>query len=376
MRKIISRPLLIIFMILMLFMAGCGNSAEHKTPVTNDNAQVTPTPQTSTRTTGASGKLIVHFINVGQSDSELIQLPNGRNMLIDAGTNEAGLTVVSYLKNLGIKKIDYLVGTHPHEDHIGGMDNVIQSFKIANIYMPKVTTTTESFEDVLNSVKAKGLKINIGKAGMTIFNRNGLKIGFLAPCGTSYEDLNNWSIVTRVQFGNNSFLFTGDAQEQSENEILSSGADMKADVLKVGHHGSHSSTSASFLQAVAPRYAVISVGAGNDYGHPHQVTLDKLAAAGIMVYRTDQNGTVVITSDGKNLSVKALAGSIQPRAPNAVVNSANSASNSGGYIGNINSKKFHLPSCKSLPQPQNRVYFNSRDEALSQGYSPCGNCRP
>jgi beta-lactamase superfamily II metal-dependent hydrolase len=376
MKKITNRFLLIIIMILVLCTAGCVNTAEQNALVATDNAQVMATTPSSTAATAVSGKLIVHFIDVGQGDSELLQLPNGQNMLIDAGTNEAGPTVVAYLNNLGIRKIDYLIATHPHEDHIGGMDNVIQSFDITNIYMPKVTTTTQSFEDVLNSIKTKGLKIIPGKAGMIIFNQNGLKINFLAPCSTSYEDLNNWSIVTRVQFGNNSFLFTGDAQEQSENEMLRSGASLKSDVLKVGHHGSHSSTSVPFLKSVAPQYAVISVGADNDYGHQHQVTLDKLAAAGITVYRTDQNGTVVITSDGINLSVKAMGTSIQPRAPNAAVNSATPAANTGSYIGNKNSKKFHLPSCKSLPQPQNQVYFKTRDEAINQGYSPCGNCNP
>jgi beta-lactamase superfamily II metal-dependent hydrolase len=226
-------------------------------------------------------------------------------MLIDAGISEAGPAVVSYIKSLGIKKIDYLIATHPHADHIGGMELVVKSFPIGKIYMTRGTTTTETFKDLLQTIKASGMTINTAKAGVTVIDQNGLKISFLAPCGNSYEELNNWSAVTKVQFGNTSFLLTGDAQELSENEMLKSGVNLQADVLKVGHHGSYSSTSPAFLKAVDPKYAVISVRQGNDYGHPHQVTLDKLSAAGVTVYRTDQNGTVVITSDGKNLSVKA-----------------------------------------------------------------------
>jgi competence protein ComEC len=370
---------LIILLALIMLLTGCGDQTENKAVVNHSNnvtkSAVTVAPNKAATT--VTGKLVVSFIDVGQGDSELLQLPDGQNMLIDAGTNETGSAVVSYLNSKGIKKIDYLIATHPHEDHIGGMDNVIKGFDIGSIYMPKVTTTTKSFEDVLNAIKLKSLKIIPGKAGLTIFDQNGLKISFVAPCGSNYEDLNNWSIVTKVQFGNTSFLLTGDAQELSESEMLKSGVNLKADVLKVGHHGSYSSTSPAFLKAVAPKYAVISVGKGNDYGHPHQVTLDKLAAAGVTVYRTDQNGTVVITSDGKDLTIKALGSSIQPRAPNAAVTSATTPpANTIGYIGNKNSKKFHLPSCSSLPAVQNRVYFKTRDEAIKAGFVPCKVCNP
>jgi len=314
-----------------------------------------------------TGKLSVHFINVGQGDSILLQLPDNQTMLIDAGPTEAGPTVVSYLQKQGIKKIDYLVDTHPHADHIGGMDAVIQAFDIGKVYMPRVTTTTESFESVLRSLQAKGLKITPAKAGLTVLNENGLKISFLAPCGSGYEDLNNWSAVLKVQFGDNSFLLTGDAQSESEQEMLASGANLKADVLKVGHHGSHSSTTPAFLKAVSPKYAIISVGAGNDYGHPHHETLAKLASAGVKVCRTDRDGTVIFVSDGKTLTVRTLGNTIVPRAPNAMAPVVPAAS--GGYIGNKNSKKFHRPDCQWAQKiaPQNRVVFRSREEALGRG---------
>lgn len=368
-----------LLLIIMLVLSGCGsNSKRTSSPLTNDVSKEPSSSSTEAPHAEKSGKLIVHFIDVGQGDSELLQLPNGQNMLIDAGTNQTGANVVSYLKNTGIKKVDYLVGTHPHEDHVGGMDNIIQNFAIGSIYMPKVTSNTKTFEDVLRAVQAKSLKITSARAGMTILDQNGLQIRLLAPCGTGYEELNNYSAVIKVQYNDISFLFTGDAEEQSENEMLSSGVNLKADVLKVGHHGSYSATSAAFLKAVAPKYAVISVGDGNDYGHPHQITLDRLAAAGVDVYRTDKNGTIVMTTDGVNINLKAMGNDIKPRAPNAGVNipAPAPAATADRYIGNMNSKVFHRPDCSSLPADRNRIYFNSRQEAIDAGYSPCKNCNP
>jgi len=279
-----------LLVILGLFISGCTDSA------INTSSPPAALPE------DAGSRLVVHFIDVGQGDSQFLQLPNGQTMLIDAGTNEKASEVVSYLNRLGVKTIDYLIATHPHEDHIGGMDEVINHFEIGNIYMPQVTHNTKSFESVLKAIKAKGKKITAGKAGLTILDQEGLKISFLAPCGQKYEDLNNWSIVTRVEFGNTSFLFTGDAEELSESEILESGQAVSADVLKVGHHGSRSSTSTSFLKAVAPKYAVISAGKDNSYGHPHEETLKKLKQKNITVYRTDINGTIILFSDGRQIS--------------------------------------------------------------------------
>lgn len=244
--------------------------------------------------------LTVHFLNVGQGDSEFIVLPDGKSMLIDAGKADYADTVVNYIKNLGYSKIDYLIATHPHADHIGGMTKVIQSFDIGSLYMPNATTTTQTYIDLLTAIKNAGLTVTAAKAGVSILNSGSFSASIIAPSSDSYDNLNNYSAVVKITYNGNSFLFMGDAEELSENEIT---ADVNADVLKVGHHGSASSTNQIFLIKVSPEYAVISVGNGNDYGHPAQITLDKLNNVGATIYKTDKDGTVVFMSDGTNITV-------------------------------------------------------------------------
>ena len=269
----------------------------------------------------------VSYIDVGQGDSILIQTPNGKNMLIDAGTNESSDKVTSYLKSLGITQLDIIAGTHPHEDHIGGIDAVINMFKVGKIYMPNVTITTQTFEDVITAIKNKGITVNTPTPGTTVDLDPDVKLEILAPNSATYDDLNNYSIVFKLTYGNKSFLFEGDAEALSENEMISKGYNLSADVLKVGHHGSNSSTSDAFLVAVSPKYAVISVGKGNTYGHPTQTTLDKLKKASVTVYRTDVNGTVVATCDGQNIifdtqqgvpSVPVIAPIVGPVVPSGI----------------------------------------------------------
>ncbi|HHY80402.1 MAG TPA: MBL fold metallo-hydrolase [Thermoanaerobacter sp.] len=252
--------------------------------------------------------LTINYIDVGQGDSIFIQTPSGKTMLIDAGTPEMGSEVENYIKSRGINKIDILIGTHPHNDHIGGIVEVIKTFKIGKFYMPKVTTTTRTFEEVLKAAKSKGLSINVAKAGVVIDLGDGIIAKMLAPNSSHYEDLNNYSAVVKITYGNTSFLFTGDAGEQSEKEMLSEGYNLKADVLKIGHHGSSSASTWAFLKAVHPKYAVISCGKYNDYGHPHKETMKKLRSLGIIVYRTDECGTVIAVSDGKTINFNVEPG--------------------------------------------------------------------
>jgi competence protein ComEC len=256
-----------------------------------------PTP-----TSSSSEAFKVTFLDVGQADCTLIQT-GGKAMLIDAGNNNDATTIINNLSSLGVQKLDVVIGTHPHEDHIGGMDTIINKFDIGQIYLPKVTATTKTFTDMIEAIKANGLTVTTPVPGTTS-NLGDAQWTILAPNSATYSETNNYSIVIRMFYGSTSFLFTGDAQVESEKEMLDKGYTLKSNILKVGHHGSSSSTSLEFLQAVFPEYAVIFVGKDNDYGHPHQETLDKLNASGIKTYRTDLNGNITFNSDGQNLSVR------------------------------------------------------------------------
>ena len=246
----------------------------------------------------AQEDLLIDFIDVGQADSILVRNQD-KVMIIDAGTNETGETVVNYLKNLGITKIDYLIGTHPHEDHIGGLDDVINNFDIGQIYMPKIETTTKTFEDVLDAIENKNLTVTAPNKGDKI--ELGQAVGeFMTEPILDKDNLNVSSLVLRLEFGNTSYLFMGDAEEENEETIHWP----KTDVLKVGHHGSSTSSSESFLEQVQPQYAVIMAGKDNSYGLPTQETIDKLNNSGSEIYRTDEDGTIQITSDGNAIEIK------------------------------------------------------------------------
>ena len=245
--------------------------------------------------------LKVHFLDVGQGDSIFIELPTNETILIDASIKDASNKIINYLREENVSKIDYVFATHPHSDHIGGMSAVIKAFDIGQIYMPKAVTTTKTYENLLLTIKDKNLKIKAAKAGNTIIDTDDLKLVVLAPNQDSYESLNNYSIVLKLTYKEKSFLFMGDAETLSEKEIT---GDVEADVLKVGHHGSRTSTSQAFLNKVNPSYAVISVGLNNDYKHPHQEVLDRLEKKNIKIYRTDQNGDIMFTTDGYNIDVK------------------------------------------------------------------------
>ena len=377
----------------MLALTACSSGAE-----ASESEKFLPEAQNDTIVTSVGGgnnaddnaesSLRVSFIDVGQGDSEFIELPNGETLLIDAGTNETGADVVNYIESLGYSSIDYVVGTHPHEDHIGGLDDVIRTFDVESVYMPKVTADTKTFEDVLDAVDEKGLTINTAKAGVTLVDGDGLSVKMLAPVLDEYDNTNDYSAVIKVVYGDTSFLFTGDAEQYAEDLIT---GDVDSDVLKVGHHGSSTSTGEAFLERVSPSYAVISCGLGNSYGHPHTETIEKLG--GIPVFRTDEMGTIVATSEGSEISFRTLGKSdtgnaAQPEAPQETDTTAFPGYDEGsvseglgisdGYILNTNSKKIHLPDCSAVDNmsDSNKAYTDDYDQAISEGYTPCKICNP
>lgn len=252
-----------------------------------------------------SGSCAVHFIDVGQGDSTLICAGN-ETILIDAGENNKGDDVLLYLSRLGIKRLDYVIGTHAHSDHIGGLDTIINGIEVENIILSdlpdKMVPTTKTYTDLLEAIVNRNVNLIVAEPKNT-YNIGGGVLTLLAPVDDDYKDLNDFSVVSRFDFGSKSILITGDAEEKAEKDILQSGAYLNADILKVGHHGSDTSSSKAFLEAVSPEIAVIHVGEGNKYGHPMADTFTKLNMLGAKAYRTDLNGSVVATIDGDKITV-------------------------------------------------------------------------
>lgn len=249
-----------------------------------------------------SGQLQINYIDVEQADCILIKAPSGKTMLIDAGEKETQKELTEEIRSQGVNTIDILVATHPHADHIGGMQYIVEQFEIGSVYMPKNEHATKTFSNLVDSIADKGLKIHTAKAGGVLDLGPDVTVDILAPVRDDYSNTNDYSVVIRLVFGETAFLFTGDAEHTAEEDILETGAVVQATVLKAGHHGSSTSTSEAFLRAVKPDYCVISVGAGNKYNHPEQETLDRLAEYGIEVYRTDLMGTITVQSDGKEVT--------------------------------------------------------------------------
>ncbi len=322
----------------------------------------------------------VLFLDVGQGDSALVQC-DGHAMLIDGGDRSNSQKIYSVLKKHGISHLDLIVASHPHADHVGGLAAAFQAADAELVLCSTADASGETFQDFSRYASQKGNGIQVPEAGMS-YPLGEARVEILGLNVT--PEGNDSSIILRVTYGQNSFLFTGDASFEAENALLRAGTDLHADVLKVGHHGSSDSTSEAFLAAVDPKYAIISVGKQNSYGHPSSATLESLRNTCLNVYRTDLHGDILITSDGSQLSVsteKTASGSkiftpgvfAEPTA--GVPNEASQYS----YIANKNSMVFHLPSCPSTSQMKesNKVFLTgTREDAIAQGYSPCGNCKP
>lgn len=334
--------------------------------------------------------LAIHYIDVGQGDAILIRC-EGSTMLIDGGTPESSSRIVAYLKKHGIKHLDFIIASHAHEDHAGGLSGALHACTIGRAYAPVTEHDGEAFGDFIKYVQKQGKTIEKLCAG-DVFALGGGTVRVLSPA-FDYADHNNTSLVLKLSYGSTSFLFTGDANYEAEQDMLAAGAELGATVLKVGHHGSEDATSYSFLRAVMPQYALISCGMDNVYGHPTEAVLSRLRDAGVIVFRTDLHGTIVCKSDGRNVSFiteKACAAediflsgealsnrrSAEKAKAQAQQEEAQQGMQDGIYIGNINSYKFHKSNCRSLPKEENRIYFDNRTEALDAGFAPCANCDP
>lgn len=373
-----------------------------------------------------AGTLTVTWLDVGQGDAAVIQC-GGQSMLIDGGKPEKSSYIYAWLQQHGLSYLDVIVATHVDADHIGGLSGALNYASVGTAYCPETTGTTETFQSFVKYLAQRGKQITVPTAGES-FALGGAQVQILGPLHRA-EDSNDNSIVLKVSFGATSFLFTGDAERAEEQDLLNAGVNLQSTVLKVGHHGSDTSTSYPFLRAVAPQYAVISVGAGNSYGHPTEAVLLRLRDADVTTFRTDMQGEITAVSDGqtinfsteKNAAAETLANAGagqnagQTGGGNSAIQTAGSGQNIGGaatagagaegtaaiapanagggnadgaagagttassYVLNTNSHKFHLPSCPSVDtiSPKNRKDVNeSREQIIREGYAPCKRCNP
>ena len=344
-----------LFLILSLVLCGCAE--QPSAPVSTETAAVPAEPE-----------LLIHYIDVGQADSILIEYED-YHLLIDGGNKDDGQLVVSYLEQQGVESLDAVVCTHAHEDHVGGLPSVLAVYPVEAVYAPTRTYSSKIFDDFLYYVDQQRQEVIIPEPG-TELGTGELEITVLGPV-MSYADPNDTSIVLRLEYGETSFLFTGDMETTAENDMLDYWGDRvqwQTDVLKVGHHGSNTSTGHRFLYAVNPTYGVISVGTDNSYGHPHEEPMSRLKDAGVTALRTDELGHILAASDGKEVTFTWGNQSAQPEQVEK------SGFDLQIYIGNKNSKTYHTEDCGSLPKEENRVYFFGELDAQLNGYEPHSGC--
>ena len=330
----------------------------------------------------------IHYIDVGQGDAALV-VCDDKTMLIDGGKPSASSIIYTYLKNLNIDYLDCIVASHADDDHIGGLSAPLAKMNVGNVIAPETEADTRSYNSLKTKTEEQGLTIQHPKPGDSI-DLGSSKIEFYGPITESESDRNNGSIVMKIIYGDTSFLFTGDAEREEEQEILNAGYDLSTTVLKVGHHGSKNSTTYPFLREIMPQYAVISVG-DNSYGHPTEDTLSRLRDADVKVYRTDMQGDIIATSDGKTVTITTKKNADAETNPTVAEKSnayyqteeqntdTDKTEKVCEYIGNRNTKKFHYPECSSVGQmkEKNKVYLNcTRDEAIADGYESCKRCNP
>ena len=337
-----------------------------------------------------SGGFKVYFIDVGQADAALV-VCDGKTLLIDGGNADDSNLIYSFLHKKGVTRLDYLIATHAHEDHVGGLSGALNYATVGKVYSPVTSYDSKAFRNFISNVSKQGKSVTIPQVG-TQFALGSAVCSVLAVNTSS--DTNNSSIVVRIVYGNTSFLFTGDAEREVEQAMINRGANLSATVLKVGHHGSYTSTSYQFLWNVMPRYAVISCGKDNSYGHPHDEVLSRLHDADVTLYRTDMQGDIVCTSNGSTVSFSVSRNAnadvyeglgnheTQPTQPEQTPPAATQPQDTPSgteYVLNTNSMKFHYAFCEwaqKISGKNRRDYTGSREDLIEQGYSPCGSCHP
>lgn len=311
----------------------------------------------------------ITFLDVGQGDAAIVSC-DGHHMIVDGGPPDASQLMYTYCRDNGIESVDYLVATHSDTDHAGGISGALQVVNVGRAFCSTAHSDKKAFQSMERYLGAQDVTIEVPQVGETLeLGRASVQV-----VGLGYTSDSNDSIVLRITYGSTSFLLAGDASEDEERAIVDSGIGIESDLLKVAHHGSAGSSCYRFLRAVNPQVAVISVGAGNSYGHPTEAALSRLRDCDATVYRTDMQGDVVVTSDGANVTVTPSRNA----GANTLAFDEGDRQQAEGltYIGNRRSQKFHLPTCKNLPAEKNRVSFESREEAVGAGYTACGNCKP
>ena len=370
---------LILLLLLITLLAACALTPETKTQSQddivdspdNDNIHhiVSAPDLRNVPESSPDSEFVVYYLDVGQGAAALV-VCDGEVMLIDGGAPASSSLIYSFLERHGIDHIDYIVNTHPHEDHVGGLSGALN--RVSSVVMVLGSATeydTRAFESFLRYLGDHGAEITVPNAGDT-FMLGSATVTIKGPV-RDYDDINNNSLVVKITYGETSFLFKGDAERESELDMLESGFDLSATVLKVSHHGSDTSTIYPFLREVMPEFAIISCGVDNQYGHPHENTLSRLRDADVTVFRTDLQGDIIVRSDGVNVFVTTERNAQVQTNP-----TEHFVSDEEYYIGNANSLKLHRPDCNTLPAEHNRVIFETLQDALDAGHDPCGNCKP